>query len=265
MSSDVGWRIKGTSWNQCRSMVQYSFTSTETIRLVRTDNPGRPSRFSHSSWTMTDTMCESPWYNCTCWQAVKGRVAYRHSVWIALIHLYLLTGQKKAELLTDTMCQSPWYTCRHLLTGRKRPSCLPAQCVSELTRTCWRRAGRRWARAASPRCWRRSCGWRFRAGGCRRGRRSSLFRPRRPPPTRWVYVSGGIALGMWFLLNDVWVGCGGGGVSVCVCCVCVKRTKRRKKKNGQKRILTSWNTYRFSPLSEDGLFSGKIYKPSMNN
>ena len=35
--------ILGTSWNQCRSMVQYSFTSTET---------GRPPRLSHSSWTM---------------------------------------------------------------------------------------------------------------------------------------------------------------------------------------------------------------------
>ena len=48
MSAD----ILGTSWDQCRSMVQYSFTSTETKRLVRTDSPGRPPRLSHSSWTM---------------------------------------------------------------------------------------------------------------------------------------------------------------------------------------------------------------------
>ena len=33
-------------------MVQYSFTSTETRRLVRTDSPVRPPRLSHSSWTM---------------------------------------------------------------------------------------------------------------------------------------------------------------------------------------------------------------------
>ena len=33
-------------------MVQYSFTSTETRRLVRTDSPGRPPRLSHSSWDM---------------------------------------------------------------------------------------------------------------------------------------------------------------------------------------------------------------------
>ena len=45
--------ILGKSWDQCRSMVQYSFTSTETRRLVRTDSPGRPLRLSHSSWTMS--------------------------------------------------------------------------------------------------------------------------------------------------------------------------------------------------------------------
>ena len=41
--------ILGTSCDQCRSMVQYSFTSTETRRLVRTDShsPGRPPRLSH--------------------------------------------------------------------------------------------------------------------------------------------------------------------------------------------------------------------------
>ena len=44
--------ILGTSWDQCRSMVQYSFTSTETRRLVRTDSPGRPPRLPHSSWNM---------------------------------------------------------------------------------------------------------------------------------------------------------------------------------------------------------------------
>ena len=41
--------ILGTSWDQCRSTVQYNFTSTETRRLVRTDSP---PWLSHSSWTM---------------------------------------------------------------------------------------------------------------------------------------------------------------------------------------------------------------------
>ena len=44
--------ILGISWGQCVSKVQYSFTSTETRRLVRADSPGRPPRLSHSSWTM---------------------------------------------------------------------------------------------------------------------------------------------------------------------------------------------------------------------
>ena len=43
--------VLGTSCDQCRSMVQYIFTSTETRRLVRTDSPGRPPRLTHSSWT----------------------------------------------------------------------------------------------------------------------------------------------------------------------------------------------------------------------
>ena len=44
--------ILGTCWDQCRSLVQYSFTSTETRRLVRTDRSLRPPRLSHISWTM---------------------------------------------------------------------------------------------------------------------------------------------------------------------------------------------------------------------
>ena len=48
--------IFGTIWDQCRSMVQYCFTSTETRKLVRTDSPGRPPRLSHSSWTMNSCL-----------------------------------------------------------------------------------------------------------------------------------------------------------------------------------------------------------------
>ena len=39
--------ILGTNW----PMVQSCFTSTETIRLIRTGSPERPPRLSHSSWT----------------------------------------------------------------------------------------------------------------------------------------------------------------------------------------------------------------------
>ena len=44
--------IVGTNCDQCRSMVQYCFTSTETIRLIRTDSPGQPPRLSRSSWIL---------------------------------------------------------------------------------------------------------------------------------------------------------------------------------------------------------------------
>ena len=44
--------ILGTNCDQCRSMVQCCFTSTETVRLIRTESSGRPPRLSHSSWTL---------------------------------------------------------------------------------------------------------------------------------------------------------------------------------------------------------------------
>ena len=53
--------ILGTNCDQCVSMVQYCFTSTETIRLVRTESPGRPPWLSHSSWTLNSEIC---WW---CW------------------------------------------------------------------------------------------------------------------------------------------------------------------------------------------------------
>ena len=59
--------ILGTSWDQCRSMVQYSFTSTETRRLVRMDSPGQQPWLSHSSWTMLYCVCvRENWFKCFC-------------------------------------------------------------------------------------------------------------------------------------------------------------------------------------------------------
>ena len=37
--------------DQCWSTVQCCFTSTETIKLIRTESPERLPRLSHSSWT----------------------------------------------------------------------------------------------------------------------------------------------------------------------------------------------------------------------
>ena len=47
----LGCRVDtvGTNCDQCVCMVQCCFTSTGTIRLIRTGSPGRPPRLSHSS------------------------------------------------------------------------------------------------------------------------------------------------------------------------------------------------------------------------
>ena len=44
--------ILETNCDQCRTMVQYSLKSTETIRLVRTESPRWPPQLSHSSWAL---------------------------------------------------------------------------------------------------------------------------------------------------------------------------------------------------------------------
>ena len=44
--------ILGTNCYQCVCMVQCCFTSTETIRLIRTGSPEQPPRLSHTSWTL---------------------------------------------------------------------------------------------------------------------------------------------------------------------------------------------------------------------
>ena len=42
----------GTNCDQRRSNVQCCFTSTETVRLIRTESSGRPPRLSHCSSTL---------------------------------------------------------------------------------------------------------------------------------------------------------------------------------------------------------------------
>ena len=45
--------ILETNCDQCLSMVQCCFTSTETVRFIRTElSQGPPPRLSHSSWTL---------------------------------------------------------------------------------------------------------------------------------------------------------------------------------------------------------------------
>ena len=49
--------ILGINCDECVSMVKWCFTSTETVRLFRTESPGRPPRLSHSSWTLNEWLC----------------------------------------------------------------------------------------------------------------------------------------------------------------------------------------------------------------
>ena len=53
----------GTNCDQCVCVVQCCYTSTETVRFVRTGSPGRPPRLSHSSGTLgSDGMKEATTY-----------------------------------------------------------------------------------------------------------------------------------------------------------------------------------------------------------
>ena len=92
--------ILGTIWDQCVSIVQYCFTSTEIIRLVRTDSPGRPPRLSHSSWTLT---------------AVD-------QTWHHLFVDHLTSRMSKSYRYTRTLFRQTWlnFTYVRHLTRRKR-------------------------------------------------------------------------------------------------------------------------------------------------
>ena len=102
MSVDI--TIRDNGWDQCWNMVRYSFTSTETRKLVRTDSPGRPSRLSHSSWTM--------W--CTYWSQFVPTKCQRTSENIKL-HIIIImqtvplwkTGRQVLDILESRLRLRP--------------------------------------------------------------------------------------------------------------------------------------------------------------
>ena len=55
--------ILGTNCDQCLSTVQCCFTSTETVRFIRTESPGQPPRLSHSSWTQPTTTTKAAYFS----------------------------------------------------------------------------------------------------------------------------------------------------------------------------------------------------------
>ena len=67
MSSDVGLHIRDKlrAMREHGSILLYVFMSTETMRLVRMDSPGRPPRLSHSSWAMWVTCRVNDCYLCS--------------------------------------------------------------------------------------------------------------------------------------------------------------------------------------------------------
>ena len=80
--------VLGTNCDQCRSMVQCCFTSTDTVRFIRTERPGRPPRLSHSSWTLMLKHCWSI-YNAKLSASFKTEGAVRtgeHSYSITCYH-----------------------------------------------------------------------------------------------------------------------------------------------------------------------------------
>ena len=82
MSSDVGWHVRDKLW-----------PSTETVRLIRTESPGRPPQLSHSSWTLIKSCCQDPSY--TSWPyADKTRNLWWHGhILLYMIMLVMYTEQ----------------------------------------------------------------------------------------------------------------------------------------------------------------------------
>ena len=92
----------GTNCDQCWSTVHCCFTSTETVRLIRTESPGRTPRLSHSSWTLRQIIIR-------CFLYKPTHVAYASTnrtqiVWIEtelflFFFLCFLHGGKRASCL----------------------------------------------------------------------------------------------------------------------------------------------------------------------
>ena len=61
-------------------MVQCCFTSTETIRLIRTGSPGRSPSLSRSSWTLKGERTEKLLYEVLAGTEIRGGVGKRETI-----------------------------------------------------------------------------------------------------------------------------------------------------------------------------------------
>ena len=117
MSADILW----TSWDQCRSTVQYSFTSTETTRrLVRTDNPGRPPRLSQL--LNYDTFC-------CCWSLLYSAILRPRAHLLRLhviLHVWLAFFIARFWISTEVVYLQRWHGWCHMkLLPSRRVLCTP--------------------------------------------------------------------------------------------------------------------------------------------
>ena len=131
-------------------MAQYSFTSTETRRLVRTNSPGQPPGLSHSSWTMTRLWKYESIYICMlhsfCGMATLVISLVLHAASLSwVVWCSCLPSQYKPEkwwLLQGYYSQLPAYSCAvHLLVVWSEvyfcASLTVGNCACKVLAMCW--------------------------------------------------------------------------------------------------------------------------------
>ena len=55
-TDEVELHVLGCRWTYYGQIVTNAEASAETVRLIRTESPGRPPRLSHSSWTLNQEL-----------------------------------------------------------------------------------------------------------------------------------------------------------------------------------------------------------------
>ena len=105
--------ILGTSWDQCRSMVQYSFTSTETRWLVRTDSPGQPPRLSQLlHYEFYTILMWPPFLRATAvtrgWNGYRNKSQHRKSTLEKKILPPFQQGFEPATFQSRVRCSNHW-------------------------------------------------------------------------------------------------------------------------------------------------------------
>ena len=95
-------------------MVQYCFTSTESIRLIMMESPGWPPRLSHSPWTLAESWVRRFSLCLACKPYAGLRVCPHTGRWctsgVATRSLSLFT--KQADSYSQISCLDSWCATR---------------------------------------------------------------------------------------------------------------------------------------------------------